>query len=236
MTFSNEETLYPPSKPVEESDDDNDVCGQDIWDTEDIEENDTDATDVDEFEEGDPGLVDPGLVDPRLVDPRLVDPRLVDPRLVDPGMVDPGMVDLAQDGPELNGSGDDDSGLEYIKWLVHRLGIDGTHDQDRQDARGNNAELRIFGVNRGDFLSDQGTPFAKVNPKTHGQLSSLQLPENLILLEITIQQEMNDSDDKREDIGDDDGLHEQFSRIKLDSGPGPEPSQEYAGSEAMEID
>lgn len=32
------------------------------------------------------------------------------------------------------------------------------------------------------------------------------------------------------------GLHEQFSRIKLDSGPGPEPSQEYAGSEAMEID
>lgn len=36
--------------------------------------------------------------------------------------------------------------------------------------------------NRGDFLSDQGTPFAKVNPKTHGQLSSLQLPENLILL------------------------------------------------------
>lgn len=110
--------MYPPSKSVEESDDDNDVCGQDIWDTEDIKENDTDATDVDEFEEGDPALVDPG------------------------------MVDLAQDGPELNGSGDDDSGVEYIKWLVHRLGIDGTHDQDRQEARGNNAGLRIFGVVR----------------------------------------------------------------------------------------
>ncbi|OJJ74234.1 hypothetical protein ASPBRDRAFT_27279 [Aspergillus brasiliensis CBS 101740] len=218
MTFSNEETLYPPSKSVEESDDDSDVCGQDIWDTEVIKEYDTDATDVEEFERGDPGLVDLARDDP-------------------------GLFDLSQDGPKMIGSKVDDSGVEYIQWLVQRLGIDGTHDQDRQGARGSNAELRLFGVlrkiwarinqvpdlrslsfnklssaskpfawlalhmkqDRGDFLSDQGTPFAKLSPKTHGQLSSLHLPENLILLDIIIQQEMNDSDDKREDIGYDDG-------------------------------